>query len=369
MSENIEKYISQSNFLQALKECISEKQYNLGILISNFWADNSSKKYELTSEMYKTQTDMKTSTEKEKLPTILEIQPDDNIDTPVYKVLMYCNWCESKELCDLWNKMSKGNYRWNNIEIVYHEPADYIVVINCPPITIFPEPKKTILFHMEPNMKENKYMWGDWGNPPKGLLKYCGTHENFYNNIEWHLSKNYYELSENEIIKDETVCGILSTVLSDKYKDPGHIKRIDFVKFLEKKGMNTHVFGNNKFDWKNYKGSLPYHKKDDAMFPYKYVFNAENHQIRNYFTEKFVDAILAECLIFYYGCPNIKDFFDERAFVYLELDNFEKDFQTIKFSISNNLWEKRLPYIKEVKRKILNEMQFFPRLESIINST
>jgi hypothetical protein len=104
------------------------------------------------------------------------------------------------------------------------------------------------------------------------------------------------------------------------------------------------------------------------MFPYKYTFNVENHSIKNYYTEKLIDGILAETLVFYSGCYNARDYIDERAFVYLELSNFEKDFQTIKKAIEEDWYTQRLPYIKEAKQKILNELQFFPRLYAIINN-
>jgi len=172
----------------------------------------------------------------------------------------------------------------------------------------------------------------------------------------------------NQNIEKDSLC-VLSTVLSDKYRDPGHIKRVDFVKFLESKGMEIDVFGGNRFNWKNYKGSLPYHNKDNALIPYKYTFNCENFGIKNYCTEKLYDGILAECLVFYSGCINVKDFVDEKAFVYLHLSNFEQDYLTIKKAIEENWWEKRLPYIQKAKLKILTEMQFFPRLESEINKS
>jgi hypothetical protein len=264
--------------------------------------------------------------------------------------------------------MSKGDYTWDNVRIVWEEPYDWVVVINCPPMTIFPDPAKTILFHMEPKMVERKHMWGDWAEPPAHMLKYCGTHEVGYNNNEWHLSKTYTDLMSEEIAKSDQLGMVLSTVLSDKYADPGHIKRIDFVKFLEGKNMVVHVFGGNKFFWKNYRGQLPAHQKDAAMFPYKYVFNAENHELRNYYTEKLIDGILAECLTFYWGCPNIRDYIDERAFVYLPLEDPEKAYQIVKQAMENNLWEQRLPYIRAAKEKILNELQFFPRLTRIVQS-
>ena len=128
------------------------------------------------------------------------------------------------------------------------------------------------------------------------------------------------------------------------------------------------MFGNNKWNYKNYKGSLHYHEKDNALFPYKYTFNVENNSIRNYCTEKVIDAILSECLIFYSGCYNLKDYIDEKAFVYLELNNFEHDYNIIKNAIENNLWEKRLPHIRKEKKRILEYYQFFPRIERILNN-
>ena len=186
--------------------------------------------------------------------------------------------------------------------------------------------------------------------------------------LQKNITGKEFILSQENIDKNDSLSNVLTTILSDKYLDKGHIKRVDFVKFLEKKGINVDVFGGNRFLWKNYKGSLPYHNKDDSLLPYKYSFNCENHSIKNYCTEKLIDGILSETLTFYSGCYNVKDYIDEKAFVYLELSNFEKDYQTIKKAIEEDWWSQRLPYIKEAKKKILNELQFFPRLHKIINS-
>jgi hypothetical protein len=174
-----------------------------------------------------------------------------------------------------------------------------------------------------------------------------------------------------EIVKDDSLSNVVSSILSDKYRDVGQIKRIDFAKFLESKGIKLDVYGqgSEKFLFKEHKGKLPYHNKNAGLLPYKYTFNAENTSIKNYLTEKLFDGILAECLVFYNGCFNAKEFFPngDKAFVYLNLINFEKDYEIIKSAIENNLWEERLPYIKEAKQHILNNMQFFPRLEKIVN--
>lgn len=358
MSQIINSYIQQGKYDEAKLQCRKEQCFNLERLIDLVMNDTND-------------TNERNELSLPNNPVLMCASPIKspvtfNNENKMTRVMMLCNWCTSEELCNLWNKMSKGNYTWNNIQMVWEEPVDWYVVINCPPITVFPNLKKTILFHMEPLMPLKTKIWGDWGNPPEDSFKYTGTHQKDYNNNEWHLSKTYNELSTEPVVKNDSIAHILSTILSDKYKDPGHIKRVDFVKFLEEKELGLHVYGGNKFMWKKYRGSLPMHQKDDSLFPYKYTFNAENHEIRNYYTEKLIDGILAECLVFYWGCPNIYDFIDKEAFVKLELVNFEDDYNTIKKAIEENWWEQRLPHIRRMKQKILNELQFFPRLERIL---
>ncbi len=265
------------------------------------------------------------------------------------RVKLLCNWTDSKTLVALWDKMNDNR----EIVIVDTEPCDYYVVINHTDEYYIPE--KTFLFQMEPNMPENT----------NKFLKIF-SHDREYNNVEWHISKTYEQLSTQPIVKDDSFSDILSTVLSSKYRDPGQQLRIDFVKFIDRK-MTVHVYGDNKWNYNNYRGSLPYHCKDNGILPYKYIFNAENHEIHNYFTEKIIDGILGECLVFYWGCPNIEKYIDSRAFVKLDLVNFREDFETIQRAIKEDWWSQRLPYIRAEKYKILNQMQFFPRLQKTIN--
>lgn len=284
------------------------------------------------------------------------------------KIKLLCNWCSSNDLTFLWNKMSKGNFTWNNIVLVTNEEPDFWVIINA--VSDNKEkydPKRSILFRMEPKMKENPGIWKEWSNPKSSDFLKIFRHENEgseqgdFNNCEWHISLTYNQLSNYTFSKRYD--NVISTVLSSKYSNIGQVKRINFIKFLEKQ-TEVHVYGDNKWNYKNFMGSLPYHKKDNALLPYKYTFNCENHFIPNYFTEKLIDGILSECLVFYTGCLNVKKYIDERAFVYLELSNFEKDAQIVMYAIRDNWYEKRLPYIKNMKQKILNELQFFPRLEN-----
>jgi hypothetical protein len=351
---------------ETIDECTRLNLHYIGLLLSlkhnndktQYFRDainSSNEDGKVITEEIDTSTDIENKLLSTKLPK----------DSKIIIKLMG-NWTSSENLCKTWDKMSKGDFTWNNITLSWDNPnPDYYVIINSPPKGEIINPKRTIVFRMEPFMEKNKEQWGFWSSPdPKHFLKIC-YHSKDYNNIEWHLGKTYEELKSLDITKKDK--DVVSTVLSTKYSDPGHIKRIDFVKFMETKDFEIHTFGaDNKY--KNYKGTLPYHCKDDAMFPYKYSFNCENNNIENYFTEKLIDGILAGCLVFYSGHPSVKNYIDERAFVYLELEDFEKDFETIQLAIKEDWWSERLPYIKSMRDKILDELQFFPRLEKIITS-
>ena len=283
----------------------------------------------------------------------------------IHSVKLLCNWMSSKALAQLWSKMLPLG---SNIRLVYdsQEVADYYIIINSPtfePCTY--EECKTIIFQMEPNMTQS--VWGIWAHPnPDRFLKVF-THENSYNNVEWHIQLNVNYMDQYSVVKNSSLDNKLSTVLSQKYTDVGHVKRIDFVKAAEQY-INIDVFGDNSFKYKSYKGSLPYHCKDAALAPYKYHFNAENNCIPNYFTEKIVDAILSECLCFYWGCPNIEEYIDKDAYIVLDIDNVKESIQIIQRAIETDEWSKRIDIIRNEKWKILTEKNFFSRIDSIVNN-
>jgi hypothetical protein len=319
----IEKSLISKDYKTSLELCLNSNNYYLGKIISYIY----------------------------NIPEYFNVQKETQI-----KIKILCSWCDSPCIHKLWSKMLPI---YSNLILTQQDP-DYYIVINST-VEVIPK-NKTILFRMEPNMKINKF-WGDWSDPNSQEFLKIYDHQSSYNNIEWHLSLTHFQLCNIDIKKTK----IISTILSDKYNDPGQKKRIDFVKYLEN-FLDIDVFGNNKYKYKNFQGSLPYHQKDDSVFPYKYTFNVENNSIKNYFTEKLIDGILGECLVFYSGCPNIKEYFDERSFIYLELIDFEKDAQTILKAISEDWYSKRLKYIKQTKMKILENMNCFQRVEDYLKT-
>lgn len=285
-------------------------------------------------------------------------------DNNIIRIRLLSEWSDPETIYKQFNIFSKGNCKWNNIQLVLDPPYDYTIILNATNIYLSSEElKKSIVFRMEPYMEQNPN-YGFWSRPDDKLFKLVCWHHTHYNNIEWHLSKTYNELKTLNIKKEDKLP--ISTILSSKSFYEGHRKRVNFVKYIENK-IDIDVYGSNLFEYKNYKGQLPERQKDLGLFPYKYTFNCENNDISNYYTEKLWDAILSECLIFYHGHPDILNFIDSRAIIYLELKDFEEDYNKIVDAIKNNEWEKRIEFIRKEKYRILDELQFFPRIEKLLS--
>ncbi len=289
------------------------------------------------------------------------------------RIMMLCNWCDSRELCNEWNIMTQGNYTWNNLQLVWTEPADYYVIINKPPAGASYDPKRTVVFQMEPWCADPKQnwgvkTWGEWARPDPAKFLHVHTHERFCNVGSWQLNLTYKQLTD--LNPEKTHGSIISSICSSKYFDPGHIKRVDFLRFMEAKAdpdVRLHIYGKqNSHDFASYIGPAPDDNKQIGLVPYKYYFMCENNAERNYITEKLWEPLLTESLCFYWGCPNVADWIDPRAYVLLDMDDFESAFATVKQAIQEDWWSQRLPYIRAEKKRVLERYAFMPILENIL---
>lgn len=305
--------------------------------------------------------------------TMTEIKSQKRVDTTKMSVRVQplCNWTDSAQFCRDWNKMSENmNNQWTtkdgavHIELSSEANPDYTVIINRPPSGVAFDPSKTIVFRMEPYIDSNAF-YSDWVGDRTRFLWFL-DHENFRNNTEHWISASPDALSQP--IQKKQDGSIISTVVSSQYSMPGHRLRIDFVKyFQEHSSLEMDVWGyENKFAFRNYKGQLPQRTKDAGLLPYKYHFIAENSDIKNYVTEKFNDAIIAESLLFYWGCSNVEEHIDPRAFIRLDLENKEASLKMIEDAIANDEWSKRIDIIRQEKHKLLYAYNFFPRVCSLL---
>lgn len=282
-------------------------------------------------------------------------------DKPV-RIRMMCDWCSSEQLCREWSNMCLDGFIWNNIEITWDtENIDYYVIINRTNETGY-DKSRTIVFQMEPWVcDEGKNWgvktWGDW-SIPSGFMNVF-SHRDDLNNVQWHIPK-----IDGITIPEKKTDKIIS-ILSKKNFDDGHIKRIEFIRRLEERGFNeVDVYGAENFHkYKNYIGTTA---DKVEMAQYKYCFSCENNWEKNYATEKIWEPILCECLCFYWGCPNLEEHIDSGAFVRLDLDDFEGAMAVVKRAIEEDWWSARVDIIRREKKKILEEIGFFPRLKKVL---
>ena len=275
------------------------------------------------------------------------------------RVRMMCDWCSSEQLCREWSNMCMDGMTWKNIEITWDtENIDYYVIINRTNETGY-DKSRTVVFQMEPWVYDDGKNWGvkTWGDwsVPTGFMKVF-AHSGHLNNVQWQIPR-----IDVGIEKDDKIISILSR----KNFDEGHIKRIEFIRRLEECGFDdVDVYGaENYHNYKNYVGTTA---DKSEMARYKYCFSCENNWEKNYATEKIWEPILCECLCFYWGCPNLEEHIDGGAFVRLDLDDFEGSMALVKMAIEEDWWEERIDIIRKEKRKILEEIGFFPNLKKVL---
>ena len=208
------------------------------------------------------------------------------------------------------------------------------------------------------NKKWGVKTWGEWSQPDENKFLYVGTHKKALNNVQWgvNLPLIFPEKRQDRII----------SMISKKDWDTGHIKRIE----ISKKSKYIDVFGRENYhNLTNYIGKLKGDKKEFEYINYRYCLTIENNSEHNYATEKIWDGILCECLCFYWGCPNLEDYIDPEAFVRLDLNNIEESLKIMQQAVEEDWWSQRIGKIREMKKKIIEELGFFPTLKKIITST
>ena len=295
------------------------------------------------------------------------------------RIKMICNWCSSEQLCKEWSNMchDKFHKKWNTIEITHEDKEiDYYVIINSPPVGAVYEPAKTIVFQMEPWVYDETKQWGvktwgnEWSSPDPTKFLRVFTHKTNLNNVQWQID---YPFHSTPVPEGSKKLNRVATICSEKNFDNGHLLRNNFIRYVdfsETDGVDANevdIYGRENYhQFSNYKGPVPEDNKYNVYANYKYCLGVENNSEHNYATEKLWEAILCESLCFYWGCPNVEEYIDEKAFVRLPLEDPAAALQLMQQAIREDWWSQRIEIIKQTKEKILNELGFFPLLNKII---
>ena len=178
-----------------------------------------------------------------------------------------------------------------------------------------------------------------------------------HNANPWFLGKSFDELSAmTPSNKTKDIC----VISSNRTKIQGHRNRLDFIEKLKQHfGNSLHVYG---------KGINEFDDKWDVLRNYKYSIVIENDYCEDWVTEKYFDSLYSNTLAFYYGCPNLENYVDSRAFIRIDIHETGKAIEIIEQSMNNDEYSKRTEILQMEKLKSLSRDQFFPFIVTILNT-
>lgn len=146
----------------------------------------------------------------------------------------------------------------------------------------------------------------------------------------------------------------LSVIVSNKRDTEGQSKRLDFVlRLKEILGERMELFG---------RGINDVADKWDALAPYSYHLAIENSSVPHYWTEKLADPLLAGAHTFYYGCPNVGEYFPEGALTSIDLDDPEQAAKIILEKMDANARETHREALTEARSLVMNRYNLFAML-------
>lgn len=144
---------------------------------------------------------------------------------------------------------------------------------------------------------------------------------------------------------------LISVISSNKAFSRGHVDRLRFMeKLKERYGDKIDIYG---------RGNRGFADKWEVLAPYKYHIVIENSTGDYYWTEKLADCYLAGTFPIYHGCTNISDFFPDRAFVPVDIRNFDRTAEIIDATIAADLYTERQQELAVSKQLVLDKYNMF----------
>lgn len=161
---------------------------------------------------------------------------------------------------------------------------------------------------------------------------------------------DFKQLKDLKTIKTKNI----SIVTSNKRMMPGHNRRMEIIDKLRKDFPTQIDFFGAGHNFVEYKA--------DALIPYRFHICMENSTIPYYWTEKFSDPVLANCIPIYCGCTNINHYFDKRGYETFSCDDYIS-LKTLITSILRNpeyMYQKYYPYMRYNRDILLTKENLIP---------
>ncbi len=162
-------------------------------------------------------------------------------------------------------------------------------------------------------------------------------------------------LAEPPTSKSETV----SMVYSPKaMRHTLHHHRARFMRWLVEHMPELATFGRET--------ARPLDDKADCLRSFRYHVAIENFIGPHHWTEKLADPFLGLALPFYYGCPNVTDYFPPDSVIAIDIHKPRQALDIMRAAIADNEYEKRLPALIEARRCVMFEHNMFAVVARIV---
>src|SRR5208337_5578197 len=112
----------------------------------------------------------------------------------------------------------------------------------------------------------------------------------------------------------------------------------------------------------------PLDDKWDALSRYKYHISLESFVCPDYFTCKLTDAFLGGALPFYFGAPNIFEYFPPGSLIPININNVDGAYRQISQAIDNDTYGKSNMQLQLARNKVLDEYNIFPGMVKLMNT-
>lgn len=150
---------------------------------------------------------------------------------------------------------------------------------------------------------------------------------------------------------------VLSVISSSKALCEGHQLRLKFVEALQAAFPGqVDVFGS---------GIREIRDKAEAIDPYRYHVVLENGVNPDGWTEKLADCFLGRAHPFYWGCPNLRDYFPEDSFTSIPIEDPPRAIRIIRDALEADVFSRRRAVREAARELILDRYNLFAEWREI----
>lgn len=269
-----------------------------------------------------------------------------------------------------------GSCQWGKTLFVADGPGDHYFVLNSvekrisgrsflSKVELPSDPARIWALHMEPEGYVQKLGYDDPVEHAKfsrfyttcqSLLAKGGIYRASPPYVHFHVGRTWDALEAARPMPKKLSVGM---IMSGLQHIEGHRNRFAFLEALCASDLDFGFWGRGK-NLQNYRGYRGFAvRKWDVHAACRYSIVMENSIAPNYWSEKPADALLSWSLPFYHGCPNLEDYLPAESFIRVDIRNPEATIETIRRTLRDDPYEKRLPAIAEARRRLLHEQNLY----------